>query len=124
MPPRWQWFCFPSPLPQLPPGCEEDHSDTRSVWNAGIRAQGTLNNRVENSEIHHVGVFNKNGAGVGLRGAGNVVSHNLIHHCPHMAVRFSDREDRAGEMNPAYFCAGIASRSCFSDAASQYPHCN
>jgi len=47
------------------------------------------NNRVENCEIHHVGVLNKNGAGVGLGGVGNVVSRNHIHDCPRMAVQFS-----------------------------------
>lgn len=46
-------------------------------------------NVVENCHIHHVGVLQKNGAGVGLTGVGNRVSHNHIHDCPRMAVQFS-----------------------------------
>lgn len=46
------------------------------------------NNVADNNHIHHIGILNKNAAGVGLGGVGNVVSHNLIHHGPRMAVQF------------------------------------
>lgn len=46
------------------------------------------NNIADNNHIHHIGVLNKNAAGVGLGGVGNIVSHNLIHNGPRMAVQF------------------------------------
>ncbi len=47
------------------------------------------NNVVDNNHIHNVGVVNKNGAGVGLGGVGNEVTHNLIHHTPRMGIQFA-----------------------------------
>jgi parallel beta-helix repeat protein len=46
-------------------------------------------NVADNNHIHHIGVLNKNAAGIGLTGVGNTVSHNLIHNGPRMAVQFS-----------------------------------
>jgi parallel beta-helix repeat protein len=66
-----------------------DIGSTGVSVNGGDRITLTsANNTVENCRIHHVGVINKNGAGVGLNGCGNIVSHNLIHDCPRMGVQF------------------------------------
>ena len=57
--------------------------------NGGDRITLTAaHNMVEDNHIHHAGVLNKNGAGVGLGGCGNIVSHNLIHDIPRMGVQF------------------------------------
>jgi parallel beta-helix repeat protein len=45
--------------------------------------------RVENCHIHHVGVFQKNGPGVGLTGVDLIAQHNHIHDCPRMGVQMS-----------------------------------
>lgn len=98
-------------------GCLIEHCG--SMRGSGVSVQGGKNNRVErneiaytgntgvgvgggdrktltpagnvvtNNHIHHMGVINKNAAGVGLGGVGNVVTHNLIHHGPRMGVQFS-----------------------------------
>jgi hypothetical protein len=47
------------------------------------------NNVADNNHIHHPGVIQKNGPGVGIGGVGNKVTHNHIHHTPRMAVQFS-----------------------------------
>jgi hypothetical protein len=72
------------------------HCEIAFTGSAGVTLNGgdrksltSANNRVENCEIHHVGVLNKNGPGISLGGVGNIVSHNLIHDCPRMAVQFS-----------------------------------
>jgi hypothetical protein len=46
-------------------------------------------NRAENNHIHHMGVIDKNAAGVQLSGVGNAVSNNHIHHGPRMGIQFS-----------------------------------
>ncbi len=65
------------------------------VGSAGIGLGGgdrktltSAHNVADNNHIHHIGVLNKNAAGVSLGGVGNVVSHNHIHHGPRMAVQF------------------------------------
>jgi len=70
--------------------CEVAYTGSTGVGvNGGDRITLTsANNKVEDCHIHHVGVINKNGAGVGLNGCGNIVSHNLIHDCPRMGVQF------------------------------------
>jgi hypothetical protein len=45
-------------------------------------------NYADNNYIHHVGVFYKQGVGVGLHGVGNRASHNLIHDGPRMGIMF------------------------------------
>ncbi len=45
-------------------------------------------NYADNNYIHHVGVFNKQGAGISLLGVGNRASHNLIHDCPRVGIGF------------------------------------
>lgn len=47
------------------------------------------NNVADNNHVHHPGVLQKNGAGIGLGGVGNKATHNHIHHTPRMAVQFS-----------------------------------
>jgi hypothetical protein len=42
-----------------------------------------------NNHIWDFGVFNKNACGVGVTGAGHLVSHNQIHHGPRMGVQLS-----------------------------------
>ncbi len=71
--------------------CEVAYTGSTGIGvNGGDRITLTgANNEVKNCHIHHVGVINKNGAGVGLNGCGNTVSHNLIHDCPRMGVQFS-----------------------------------
>ena len=71
-------------------GCDISYTGSTGVGvGGGDRITLTAaNNVVENCHIHHVGVIQKNGAGVGLGGVGNRVVHNLIHDCPRMAVQF------------------------------------
>ena len=72
-------------------GCDVSYTGSTGVGIGGgdrITLTGA-NNVVENCHIHHVGVIQKIGAGVGLNGVGNRVAHNLIHDCPRMAVQFS-----------------------------------
>lgn len=64
--------------------------------NSGITIDGgdrkTLspaNNIADNNHIHHPGMIQKNGAGIGLYGVGNKATHNHIHHTPRMAIQFS-----------------------------------
>lgn len=71
-------------------GC--DISDTGSN---GISISGgdrtTLTparNHAENNYVHHVGVFYKQGVGIGLSGVGNRAAHNLIHDGPRMGIMF------------------------------------
>lgn len=71
-------------------------NDVSFTGSAGISLSGgdritltAANNRADNNHIHHIGVFNKNAAGVGMSGCGNVVSHNLIHDGPRMGVQMS-----------------------------------
>lgn len=45
-------------------------------------------NFVDNCYIHHVGVFYKQGVGVGLSGVGQRVSHCLIHDTPRFGIMF------------------------------------
>ncbi|WP_050029372.1 right-handed parallel beta-helix repeat-containing protein [Verrucomicrobium sp. BvORR034] len=73
-----------------------ERNEISYIGNTGVGVGGgdrkTLvpaNNVVTNNHIHHVGVINKNAAGVGLGGVGNVVTHNLIHDGPRMGVQFS-----------------------------------
>ena len=49
----------------------------------------SANNVADNNHVHHPGVLQKNGAGIGIGGVGNKVTHNLIHDTPRMAVQFS-----------------------------------
>ena len=46
-------------------------------------------NYADNNYIHHVGVYYKQGVGIGLTGAGNRATHNLIHDGPRMGIMFS-----------------------------------
>lgn len=48
------------------------------------------NQVVTNNHIHHMGVFNKDAAGVHIMGVGVTVSHNHIHDGPRMAVQMID----------------------------------
>ena len=71
-------------------------NDISYIGNTGVGVGGgdrkTLTpaeNRVVNNHIHHMGVINKNAAGVGLGGVGNVVGNNHIHDGPRMGVQFS-----------------------------------
>jgi hypothetical protein len=47
------------------------------------------NNVADNNHVHHPGMIQKNGAGIGLGGVGNKATHNHIHHTPRMAVQFT-----------------------------------
>jgi len=49
----------------------------------------SANNVADNNHVHHPGMIQKNGAGIGIGGVGNKVTHNHIHHTPRMAVQFS-----------------------------------
>ncbi len=49
----------------------------------------SANNVADNNHVHHPGMIQKNGAGIGLGGVGNKATHNHIHHTPRMAVQFS-----------------------------------
>jgi parallel beta helix pectate lyase-like protein len=70
-------------------------NDIYDVGNTGISLSGgdrkTLTpagNYADNNYIHHVGVFHKQGVGIGMSGVGNRASHNLIHDCPRFAIMF------------------------------------
>lgn len=47
------------------------------------------NNVADNNHVHHPGVIQKNGPGLGLSGVGNKMTHNYVHHTPRMAIQFS-----------------------------------
>ena len=71
-------------------------NDIAGSGNTGITLSGgdrptltSCENKAVNNHIHHFGVFNKNGPGVSATGVGCVVSHNLIHDGPRMAVQMS-----------------------------------
>ncbi len=49
----------------------------------------SANNVADNNHVHHPGMLQKNGAGIGMGGVGNRATHNHIHHTPRMAVQFS-----------------------------------
>lgn len=62
-------------------GISLSSGDRKSLTAANLKA--------DNNHIHHIGIFNKNGPGIGLYGVGNHATHNLIHHTPRMAIQFS-----------------------------------
>lgn len=70
--------------------------DIHDVGRSGVSLSGgdrktltAAGNFVDNCYIHHVGVFYKQGVGVGLDGVGQRVSHCLIHDTPRFAIQFS-----------------------------------
>lgn len=70
--------------------------DISQVGSTGISIGGgdrkhlvAAENYADNNYIHHVGVFYKQGVGIGLSGVGNRASHNLIHDGPRMGIMFS-----------------------------------
>ena len=49
-------------------------------------------NRIENNYIHHTGYFAKTSCAVTVSGVGDIVSHNLIHDCPRIAVHYGGND--------------------------------
>jgi hypothetical protein len=49
-------------------------------------------NRLENNYIHHTGYFSKMSSAVATEGVGNVISHNLIHDCPRIAIAYNGND--------------------------------
>lgn len=49
-------------------------------------------NRIENNYIHHTGYFSKTSSAVALSGVGDIVSHNLIHDCPRIAIVYNGND--------------------------------
>ncbi|HEY1174385.1 MAG TPA: right-handed parallel beta-helix repeat-containing protein [Verrucomicrobiae bacterium] len=72
-------------------GCDISEIGSTGVFlSGGDRKKLTsAENYAENNYIHHVGVFYKQGVGIGLYGVGNRASHNLIHDGPRMGIMFS-----------------------------------
>ena len=75
--------------------------DIYEVGGGGIRITGgdrkTLipsHNYADNNYIHHIArlkrVYNP---GISISGVGNIISHNLIEHVPHMAIGFAGNEN-------------------------------
>lgn len=76
-------------------GCEVTRTGSRAVWlKAGDRKSLTDGNcSVIGNHLHHVGRHDWGGGrGVTLRGCGNRVAHNLIHHCPTGAISYGGNE--------------------------------
>lgn len=80
-------------------------NDIYEVGGAGIILSGgdrkTLTpggNRADNNYIHHTGIFKKSSSGIECSGAGNIVSHNLIHSTPRIGILF-DGNDHIIEYN-------------------------
>ncbi len=71
-------------------GCDISETGSNGVsLSGGDRPTLTsAGNFVDNCYIHHVGVFYKQGVGVGLSGVGQRVSHCLIHDTPRFAIQF------------------------------------
>jgi len=74
-------------------------NDVYQVGSTGISVSGgdraTLapaRNYATNNYVHHVGVFRKSVAGIGLGGVGNIVSHNLIHDSPRWGIIFGGND--------------------------------
>lgn len=72
-------------------GCDIHDTGRSGVSLSGgeTKTLASAGNFVENCYIHHVGVFYKQGVGVGLGGVGQRVSHCLIHDTPRFAIMFS-----------------------------------
>ena len=49
-------------------------------------------NRIENNYIHHTGYFSKTSSAIAVTGVGNVVSHNLIHDTPRIAIFYGGND--------------------------------
>ena len=49
-------------------------------------------NRIENNYVHHTGYFTKSSCAITVTGVGNVVSHNLVHDCPRIAVVYNGND--------------------------------
>jgi len=71
-------------------------NDIYEIGSSGISLYGgdrkkliSAENYADNNYIHHVGVFYKQGVGIGMGGVGNRASHNLIHDGPRMGIMFS-----------------------------------
>ena len=80
-------------------------NDIFDVGNFGIQVSGgdtkTLTpagHNVENNYIHHTGLINGHGCGVGLGGVGNRVAHNLIHDTARCGI-FGGGNDNLIEFN-------------------------
>jgi hypothetical protein len=71
-------------------GCDISETGSNGVSLSGGDRPTLISagNFVDNCYIHHVGVFYKQGVGVGLSGVGQRVSHCLIHDTPRFAIQF------------------------------------
>ncbi|MCX8510190.1 MAG: right-handed parallel beta-helix repeat-containing protein, partial [Chthoniobacteraceae bacterium] len=65
----------------------EQIGNTAIVLNGGdIPTLTAANNVAEHNEIHHFGVYYKQGLGISLSGVGNKALHNHIHHGPRFGI--------------------------------------
>jgi len=76
-------------------GCQVVGNDLYDVGSHGVLLDGgdreTLapaGHVADNNYIHHVGIYFKQGYGIGALGVGNRVSHNLIHDGPRWGIYF------------------------------------
>ena len=68
----------------------EQIGNTAITLNGGdIPSLTEANNVAEHNEIHHFGVYYKQGVGVSLSGVGNRALHNHIHHGPRFGINHS-----------------------------------
>jgi hypothetical protein len=63
-----------------------------SVNGGDRRTLAPAGNYATNNYVHHFGVFEKQIAGISVRGVGNVVSHNLIHDGPRWGIVFGGND--------------------------------
>lgn len=72
-------------------GCEVSHSGEAAIdLNGGdLETLEPGNHLVIGNHLHHMGRWSRSyRPGVALRGVGNRIAHNLIHHGPHSAINF------------------------------------
>ena len=86
-------------------GCDisETGRDAVSLDGGNRETLEPAGNFADNNYIHHMGVFYKQGVGVGCSGVGNRISHNLIHDCPRFGIAWGG-SDHVFEYNEIRHC--------------------
>lgn len=69
-----------------------------SIWGGDRKNLTLANNRAENNNIHHIGIFSKTSSGIYCSGVGNIISHNLVYSTPRIGIYF-DGNDNIIEYN-------------------------
>ena len=81
-------------------GCDISHTGHSGISLAGgdQKTRTPAGNYAENNHVTRTGVYYKQGSGISVRGVGNRVSRNTIHHVPRWAVGFGGN-DHVIELN-------------------------